>query len=153
MDIEIEWYERFGAAGALRSLLLERQGAGTINVIDEGQSWHVCVSPAGAASLRIVDPDRAVQPWRSCDRRWVLCYNGEIFNYRELRGELMRLGHRMRTDCGAVTTSTGPSPKTAPGRTTTCSSTPATSRAPRGGTPPPWSRSWPAPSAAGNPNL
>ena len=40
---------------------------------------------AGTRRLRIVDRDRAVQPWTSADERWLLCYNGEIFNYRELR--------------------------------------------------------------------
>ena len=28
----------------------------------------------------------------------MLCYNGEIFNYRVLQAELTRLGHRLRTD-------------------------------------------------------
>ena len=49
---------------------------------------------AGTRRLRIVDRDRAVQPWTSTDERWLLCYNGEIFNHRELRAELTRLGHR-----------------------------------------------------------
>ena len=47
---------------------------------------------AGVQRLRIVDRERAVQPWPSADGRWVLCYNGEIFNYRELRAELRGLG-------------------------------------------------------------
>ena len=41
--------------------------------------------------LRIVDRDHAVQPWLSADRRWLLCYNGEIFNHHELRAELAAL--------------------------------------------------------------
>ncbi len=52
---------------------------------------------AGTQRLRIVDPERATQPWVSADGRWVLCYNGEVFNHRELRSELAGLGHRMRT--------------------------------------------------------
>jgi asparagine synthase (glutamine-hydrolysing) len=47
---------------------------------------------AGTQRLRIVDRDRAVQPWLSADGRWLLCYNGEIFNYRQLRAELISLG-------------------------------------------------------------
>lgn len=47
--------------------------------------------------LRIVDRDRAVQPWLSADRRWLLCYNGEIFNHHELRAELAALGREPRT--------------------------------------------------------
>jgi asparagine synthase (glutamine-hydrolysing) len=51
---------------------------------------------AGTQRLRIVDRDRAVQPWGSADGRWLLCYNGEIFNHRELREELRRHGRRFR---------------------------------------------------------
>ena len=40
---------------------------------------------AGVQRLRIVDRERAVQPWIGGYGRWVLCYNGEIFNYHELR--------------------------------------------------------------------
>ena len=47
---------------------------------------------AGTQRLRIVDRERAVQPWLSPDGRWLLCYNGEIFNYRHLRAELIGLG-------------------------------------------------------------
>ena len=38
----------------------------------------------GTHRLRIVDRDRAVQPWLSADGRWALTYNGEIFNFAEL---------------------------------------------------------------------
>lgn len=50
-DIEMSWFRRFGADQILRSLLLERQRAGVVNVIDEGQAWHMCVSPAVAGAL------------------------------------------------------------------------------------------------------
>jgi len=53
---------------------------------------------AGTQRLRIVDRERAVQPWLSADRRWLLCYNGEVFNYRELRAELTALGRRLRSE-------------------------------------------------------
>ncbi|MEV1146206.1 asparagine synthase-related protein [Micromonospora sp. NPDC049799] len=51
----------------------------------------------GVRRLRVVDRDRAVQPWVSDDERWLLCYNGEVFNHHELRAELTRLGHRFRS--------------------------------------------------------
>jgi asparagine synthase (glutamine-hydrolysing) len=47
---------------------------------------------AGTQRLRIVDRERAVQPWVSPDGRWVLCYNGEVFNHNELRAELSARG-------------------------------------------------------------
>ncbi|HXP21339.1 MAG TPA: asparagine synthase-related protein [Streptosporangiaceae bacterium] len=53
---------------------------------------------AGTQRLRIVDAGRAAQPWISADGRWLLCYNGEIFNYRELREELRSLGRRFRSE-------------------------------------------------------
>ncbi len=51
-DIELAWFARFGADRALRQVLLERQAAGDLNVIDEGQVWHVCVSPDATDGLR-----------------------------------------------------------------------------------------------------
>jgi asparagine synthase (glutamine-hydrolysing) len=53
---------------------------------------------AGTQRLPIVDRERAVQPWLSADGRWLLCYNGEVFNHRQLRRELAGLGRPMRTD-------------------------------------------------------
>jgi asparagine synthase (glutamine-hydrolysing) len=47
--------------------------------------------------LRIVDRERAAQPWLSADHRWLLCYNGEIFNHNELRAELAALGREPRS--------------------------------------------------------
>ena len=53
---------------------------------------------AGTRRLPIVDRDRAVQPWQSADGHWLLCLNGEIFNYRDLRAELAALGVDLRSD-------------------------------------------------------
>jgi asparagine synthase (glutamine-hydrolysing) len=48
--------------------------------------------------LAIIDLDpRANQPMASADGRHVLVFNGEIYNYVELREELVRLGHAFRT--------------------------------------------------------
>ena len=48
--------------------------------------------------LKIVDRERAIQPWRSADGRWAVCYNGEVYNFRGLRSELASLGHALRSD-------------------------------------------------------
>jgi len=48
-DVEMDWVARHGGADALRSVLLGLRDAGAINVIDEGQAWHVCLNPAWAA--------------------------------------------------------------------------------------------------------
>ena len=54
---------------------------------------------AGTHRLPIVDPAGGAQPLASPDGRWLLCYNGEVFNHRGLRDELRGLGHEFRTDC------------------------------------------------------
>lgn len=51
----------------------------------------------GTSRLRIVDRDRAVQPWQSADGRWALSYNGEIFNFSALRDELIAEGRKLRS--------------------------------------------------------
>ncbi|MFC0006441.1 asparagine synthetase B family protein [Micromonospora siamensis] len=51
----------------------------------------------GVRRLKVVDRERAVQPWVSADERHVLCYNGEVFNHHELRAELTRLGYAFRS--------------------------------------------------------
>ena len=45
-DIEVAWFERFGADGALRDVLLDYLDRGVLNVIDEGRAWHICLNPA-----------------------------------------------------------------------------------------------------------
>lgn len=51
-DVEMRWYGRFGADHALAATLLDYQARGLVNVVDEGQAWHVCLSPAGRSELR-----------------------------------------------------------------------------------------------------
>jgi hypothetical protein len=53
-DIEMAWFRQFQADGVLQGLLLDRQRAGEINVVDEGQAWHVCVCPGAGRALRLV---------------------------------------------------------------------------------------------------
>jgi hypothetical protein len=52
VDVELAWFERFGARDTLADLLLARQEAGELNVIDEGQAWHLCLAPAALPRLR-----------------------------------------------------------------------------------------------------
>ena len=49
------------------------------------------------ARLAIIDPEGGAQPMASADGRLQLVFNGEIFNYIELRAELRALGHTFRT--------------------------------------------------------
>jgi hypothetical protein len=50
-DVEMEWFGTFGARETLSRLLLDAQRGDLVNVIDEGQAWHVCVNPAAVDRL------------------------------------------------------------------------------------------------------
>ncbi len=51
----------------------------------------------GHARLSIVDLATGQQPLANEDDSLWICFNGEIFNYVELRAQLLALGHRFRT--------------------------------------------------------
>ena len=52
----------------------------------------------GHRRLSIIDIAGGAQPMWSKDGRYVLIFNGEIYNYIELREELISLGHRFGTN-------------------------------------------------------
>ncbi|HEX9946612.1 MAG TPA: asparagine synthetase B, partial [Allosphingosinicella sp.] len=52
----------------------------------------------GHRRLSIIDLATGDQPMLSADGRLALSYNGEIYNFREVRAELEPLGHRFRTE-------------------------------------------------------
>jgi len=51
----------------------------------------------GHRRLAIIDPEGAAQPMRDAARGLTLTFNGEIYNFRELRAELEAAGHVFRT--------------------------------------------------------
>ena len=66
---------------------------------DAGDVWADATAgiTMGFRRLAIIDPSPAGhQPMTSADGRWVLTYNGEIYNYRDLTRELTERGHRFR---------------------------------------------------------
>jgi len=69
----------------------------------DGFGWRVFDSSVGPVALghrrlSIIDlSDAASQPMEYADGRYWITYNGEIYNYRELRDELARAGHIFRT--------------------------------------------------------
>ncbi|WP_394849109.1 asparagine synthase (glutamine-hydrolyzing) [Pendulispora brunnea] len=58
-------------------------------------SERVCM---GTVRLSIVGVATGQQPVSDPDERYFLCYNGEIYNYVELRKELKALGYRFTTE-------------------------------------------------------
>lgn len=65
---------------------------------DDTGVYHGVRCLAGHTRLAILDLDqRSSQPFRACEDRYVLVYNGEIYNFRELKEELEQLGHEFVT--------------------------------------------------------
>jgi asparagine synthase (glutamine-hydrolysing) len=68
-------------------------GEGVLALEDAGIVFEHC-------RLAIIDPSNpeADQPFTDPTGRWVLVYNGELFNFRQLRAGLERRGIRFRTN-------------------------------------------------------
>lgn len=66
----------------------------------------VCAVPGGALAhrrLSIIDLSEAgLQPMESADGRWVISFNGELYNYKELREELSAYPFRTQTDTEVI---------------------------------------------------
>ena len=81
-------------AGALRAMgdaIRHRGPDGEGHYLDE----HCAIAHR---RLAIIDPALGQQPMISPDGRYVLAYNGEIYNYRLLRDELIAAGHAFLTN-------------------------------------------------------
>src|SRR5262249_38894771 len=52
----------------------------------------------GHARLSVIDLQCGAQPMSDVTGRYWISYNGEIYNYRELKRDLMRAGARFATD-------------------------------------------------------
>jgi asparagine synthase (glutamine-hydrolysing) len=62
-----------------------------------GDEWTLAL---GHRRLSILDlSPLGHQPMHSADRERVIAYNGEVYNFREIRAELAALGHTFRSDC------------------------------------------------------
>jgi len=60
---------------------------------DDGGSWLTDDAALGFRRLSIIDLETGAQPMENETGDKVLVFNGEIYNYRELREELLRSGH------------------------------------------------------------
>lgn len=64
---------------------------------DQGKSWLSETAALGFRRLSIIDLEGSVQPMANETGDLVLVFNGEIYNYRELRQELQKAGHHFCT--------------------------------------------------------
>jgi asparagine synthase (glutamine-hydrolysing) len=64
---------------------------------DEFGAWGDDEIFLGHARLSIIDLESGQQPMAAADNRYWITFNGEIFNYVELKAELEALGHRFKT--------------------------------------------------------
>ncbi len=66
---------------------------------DQQGVFECSAASLAAVRLKIIDLGAGDQPLRADDAGSVIVFNGEIYNHRELRGELESLGHRFQTRC------------------------------------------------------
>jgi asparagine synthase (glutamine-hydrolysing) len=64
---------------------------------DDSTCWHEGAFFLGHRRLAIIDLREGHQPMATSDGQLVVTFNGEIYNYIELRDELTTRGHRFRT--------------------------------------------------------
>ena len=91
----------FGVGNKLqeRRLVLSEMLARIAHRGPDGQGIHEVPNQAlfGHRRLAIIDLESGAQPMLSCDGRYTLVFNGEIYNYIELRKELQSEGVIFRT--------------------------------------------------------
>src|SRR5262245_46471103 len=75
---------------AMRDIIVHRGPDAGENFIDGPLGF-------GHRRLSIIDVGGGHQPMATPDGRFVICYNGEIYNYQALRAELEQAGVKFRT--------------------------------------------------------
>lgn len=66
---------------------------------DDDGYLHTEVAAIGMTRLSIIDRDHGQQPFYSNDKNISIVCNGEIYNFEELKRELIPLGHTFHTRC------------------------------------------------------
>jgi len=89
-----------GLVGDNDPVLLERMLARLVHRGPDDEGMHSAAGVSlGARRLRVIDPRGGHQPVRSETGSVWAVLNGEIYNYRELRKELIQKGHHFQSDC------------------------------------------------------
>src|SRR3954466_15071041 len=93
----------FGDGRPIDRAALGRTGDAIAHRGPDGEGFHVQpgTPSVGLVSRRlaVIDVEAGDQPMSVADGAFTIVYNGELFNARELRGELEAAGHRFRTRC------------------------------------------------------
>ena len=90
----------FGFAGSPDRQLLGRMAAAIVHRgPDDAGAFETPSVSLGHRRLSIIDREGGHQPVANEDETVWLVYNGEVYNYRELRAELEAAGHTFRTHC------------------------------------------------------
>lgn len=81
----------------LFSAVLKKMKHRGYSLNEKAQLGDFCL--LGANRLEIVDADNGKQPFLSKDRRIGLVFNGEIYNFIDLRNQLREEGYKFKTYC------------------------------------------------------
>jgi len=91
----------YGYAGFDEDDLLDRMGDAILHRGPDGRGGYRPTDGTrfamGMQRLSIIDLEGGWQPVYNEDRSIAICYNGETYNYLELREQLKAKGHRFRT--------------------------------------------------------
>src|SRR5690349_8297475 len=82
---------------AAADTLVEMQAALRRRGPDDHGCWSNGAATLMHTRLSIIDLNGSRQPMTNDDATVVLSYNGEIYNYRDLRRDLQRRGHQFKT--------------------------------------------------------
>lgn len=91
-ELDLQGGSRFGQYAQKATDLLLHRGP------DEGAVWRGGQIVLGMRRLSIIDLPGGMQPIWNEDRTCCIVYNGELYNFRELRTELKTCGHLFRTE-------------------------------------------------------
>ncbi len=70
---------------------------------DDQGNWHDSRVGLAMRRLSIIDLKKGHQPLTNEDDSVIIVYNGELYNYRPWRDELIKKGHRFKTDADTET--------------------------------------------------
>ncbi len=91
-------YEPTGTAGVDPTLLRQMTGLMAERGPDAEGFWSDARIGLGHRRLTVIDLAAGEQPVYNEDRSILVMFNGEIFNYQELRQDLVARGHRFSTN-------------------------------------------------------